>query len=182
VTVNGVNAYLYYISPQQINALAPPGLTPGLAQVQVVSHEAASAPAYVIVQSQSPTFFTFPVASNNYVTAVHLDGTIIGPTTLYPGASTPAHAGETVVLFANGFGPTTNEVVSGSNSQSGSLPALPAVTVNGTAATVQFAGLISPGLYQFNVVLPASLPSGDLALSASYNGQTTQPGVVITVR
>jgi uncharacterized protein (TIGR03437 family) len=182
VTVNGVNAYIYYISSQQINALAPPGLAPGLATVVVTNNGASSAPAPVIVQSQSPTFFTFSGGAGNYVTAVHLDGSIIGPATLYPGSSTPAHAGETILLFANGFGPTTDTVVSGSNSQSGSLPSLPVVTINGAAAKVQFAGLISPGLYQFNLVLPASMPSGDNSLIATYNGQTTQAGVLITIQ
>ena len=182
VTINGANAYVYYISPQQINVLTPPGLTPGLAQVAVTNNGISSAPAPVIMQSQSPTFFTFTGASGNYVTAVHVNGTIIGPTTLYPGSSTPARAGETVILFANGFGPTTNAVVNGSNNQSGALPSLPVVTINGVAVTVQFAGLISPGLYQFNVVLPASLPSGDNPLTASYNGQNTQSGVLITIQ
>jgi uncharacterized protein (TIGR03437 family) len=182
VTINGVSAYIYYISPQQINALAPPGLTQGIAQITVSNKGISSAPAPVIVQPQSPTFFTFSGGSGNYVTAVHSDGSLVGPKTLYPGSSTPAHAGETVLLFANGFGPTSNAVVSGSNNQSGALPSLPAVTVNGAAATVQFAGLISPGLYQFNVLLPGSLPSGDNALIASYNGQTTQAGVLITIQ
>jgi uncharacterized protein (TIGR03437 family) len=49
-------------------------------------------------------------------------------------------------------------------------------------ATVQFAGLISPGLYQFNVVVPATAPQGDNAISATYNGVTTQPGVLINVQ
>ena len=181
-TVNGANAFIYYISPQQINVLTPPGVAPGVVQVVVTNTGASSAPAPVIMQAQSPTFFTFSGGSGNYVTAVHANGSLIGPATLYPGSSTPAHAGETIILFANGFGPTTNAVVSGSQSQSGSLPSLPVVTVNGAAATVQFAGLISPGLYQFNVILPASVPSGDNPLIATYNGLATQPGVLITIQ
>src|SRR5581483_8939205 len=99
VTINGVNAYVYYISPQQINVLAPPGLSPGLAQVAVTNNGTSSAPAPVIVQAQSPTFFTFGAGNGNYVTAVHLDGSLIGPTSLYPGSSTPVHPGETIILF-----------------------------------------------------------------------------------
>jgi uncharacterized protein (TIGR03437 family) len=41
--------------------------------------------------------------------------------------------------------------------------------------------LISPGLYQFNVVVPASTPAGDNALTATYAGLTTQSGVLVTV-
>ncbi len=180
VTMNGVKAYVYYISPQQINVLAPPNLPAGTAQVQVTNNQTVSAPAVVVVQSISPTFFTY--TGYPYVTAVHTDGSLIGPTALYPGYSTPAHAGETILLFANGFGATSNAVAAGSSQQSGSLPTLPVVTLGGIPATVQFAGLISPGLYQFNVVVPAGLPSGDNAITATYGGQSTQPGVLISTQ
>jgi uncharacterized protein (TIGR03437 family) len=167
------------LSPQQINVLAPPSLTPGLVQVQVINNGAKSAPASVVAQSLSPTFFTF--TGSEYVTAVHANGSLIGPTTLYPGYSTPAQAGETILLFANGFGPTSAAVVSGSAQQSGTLAVLPVVTIGGAQASVQFAGLISPGLYQFNVVVPALLASGDGSIAATYNGQSTQSGVLLTI-
>ena len=38
--------------------------------------------------------------------------------------------------------------------QSGALAPLPTIQIGGMPATVQFAGLVSPGLYQFNVVVP----------------------------
>jgi uncharacterized protein (TIGR03437 family) len=66
--------------------------------------------------------------------------------------------------------------------QSGGLPTPPAVKIGGAAATVAFAGLISPGLYQFNVVVPTTATNGDAAISAAYNGSTTQSGVMITVQ
>jgi uncharacterized protein (TIGR03437 family) len=148
-------------------------------QIQVNNKGALSDPASVVVQAISPTFFEF--GAGPYVTAVHANGSLIGPTTLYPGYSTPAQAGETILLFANGFGSTSTTVVSGSEQQSGSLPALPLVTIGGTPANVQFAGLISPGLYQFNVIVPGSLPSGDNALTATFSGLTTQPGVLLSI-
>jgi uncharacterized protein (TIGR03437 family) len=73
-------------------------------------------------------------------------------------------------------------VVRGSVSQTGSLPTLPLVKIGGVAATVQFAGLISPGLYQFNVVVPASAPNGDNAVVATYNGAATQSGTLLTIQ
>jgi uncharacterized protein (TIGR03437 family) len=52
------------------------------------------------------------------------------------------------------------------------------VQFGGAAATVVFAGVISPGLYQINVVVPASAANGDNTVSASYAGFNT-PGVTV---
>lgn len=106
---------------------------------------------------------------------------LVGPPSLYPGLSTPAQPGETILLYANGFGATSTPVVSGSETQSGSLNPLPVITIGKIPAIVQFAGLISPGLFQFNVVVPASTPAGDNALTATYSGLGTQSGVLVTV-
>jgi uncharacterized protein (TIGR03437 family) len=42
--------------------------------------------------------------------------------------------------------------------------------------------LVSPGLYQFNVVVPASAPDGDNAVTATYNGTITQAGTLLTIQ
>ena len=47
---------------------------------------------------------------------------------------------------------------------------------------MQYAGLIGPGEFQFNVVVPASAPNGDNTLTATYAGVTTQTNVVITIQ
>lgn len=180
VSMNGEKAFVYYISSTQIDVLTPPDLAPGPVQVVVSSNGLASAPATVQAQAVSPSFFVN--GGGHYVIALHADGTLIGPPTLYPGLSTPAQRGETILLFANGFGAVSPAVVSGSEQQSGSLPTLPQLTIGGTAAQVQFAGLISPGLYQFNVVVPDSASSGDSPLVANYSGSSTQTGVLLTVQ
>ena len=46
-------------------------------------------------------------------------GADLGPTSLYPGLTTPAAPGEVVILYANGFGPISPAVVAGSEAQSG---------------------------------------------------------------
>jgi uncharacterized protein (TIGR03437 family) len=107
---------------------------------------------------------------------------LVGPSTLYPGLTSPAAASETIVIYTNGFGTTTVNVVSGSETQSGTLPNLPVIQIGTATASVTYAGLISPGLYQFNVVVPASVQSGDNPIQASYNGQTTQAGAKITIK
>jgi len=111
-----------------------------------------------------------------------LNGSELGPTTLYPGISTPAQPGEEVALYMNGFGPVSPPVVAGSAVQSGTLAAMPVVTIGGITAQVIFAGLVSPGLYQLNVFVPAGTPNGDNAITAQYFGATTQAGVLLTVQ
>lgn len=178
-TVNGKSAYIYYISPTQVNILTPPDAVVGAVQVQVTNNGAASAAFTVQSAALSPSFFVF---DGTHVAATHADGSLLGPASLYPGASTPAKPGEIVALYANGFGPTTPPVSSGSVSQVGALSSLPVIKIGGLTAAVQFAGLVDPGEYQFNVVVPSSVAAGDQALTATYNGATTQTGVVLTVQ
>jgi uncharacterized protein (TIGR03437 family) len=179
-TVNGKNAYVYYISPAQVNILTPPDAMSGAVQVVVTNGGTATAAFTAQAQTISPSFFVFN--GGPYVAAVHSpSGSLIGPSTLYPGASTPAKPGEIVLLYGNGFGQTSTPVQSGSVAQSGTLSPLPAIKIGGVAATVQFAGLVGPGEFQFNVVIPASLANGDQPITATYGGLSTQNGMLITV-
>jgi uncharacterized protein (TIGR03437 family) len=180
VTMNGKNAYVYYISPSQINVLTPSDLNAGAVQVQVTFSGLTSAPFTVQSQLLSPSFFVigrWPVR-----TRTHADGTLIGPPSLYPGSTTPARTGETVVVYANGLGATSVPVVGGSESQSGVLIPMPKIQVGGMNPNVRFAGLISPGLYQIDFDIPVGLPAGDNAILATLSGSTTQAGTLITVQ
>ncbi len=181
VTVNGVPAYIYYISPTQVNILTPPDAISGSVPVQVSNNGVIGAKFMVRAQAESPSFFVF--GGGPYIAATHANGSYLGPTSLYPGLTTPAQPGETIVMYANGFGSTSTPVVRGSETQSGTLSPMPAITIGGIAATVTFAGLnVTPGEFQFNVVVPSSLASGDQPVTATYNGLTTQAGTMITVQ
>jgi uncharacterized protein (TIGR03437 family) len=180
VMVNGKAAYVYYISQQQINILTPPDAMQGTVRIQVTSAGVPSALVNAEAQAVAPAFFVFN--GGPQVAAEHSDGSFLGSTTLYPGYTTPAKPGETVVLYGNGFGPTSVPVVGGSASQSGTLPVLPAIKIGGVTATVVFAGLIFPGEFQFNVVVPGSLADGDQPIVATYNGYSTQAGTTIAVQ
>src|SRR3984957_15356350 len=180
VTVNGVPAYVYYISPTQVNILTPPKAISGSVPVQVSDNGVISANFMVQAQAESPSFFVF--LGVPYIAATHVNGSYIGSTSLYPGLTTPAQPGETIVMYANGFGSTSTPVVSGSETQSGTLSPMPEITIGGVAATVTFAGLVAPGEFQFNVVVPPSLANGDQPTMAMDDGLTTQAGTLITVQ
>jgi uncharacterized protein (TIGR03437 family) len=182
-TVNGKSAYVYYISPTQVNVLTPPDAMNGPVQVVVTNNGTMSGAFTAQAQPLSPSFFIYP---DGYVIGQHLNGSRLGSTaltSLYPGLSfTPAQPTELVVLYANGFGPSSVPVVSGSSAQSGILTTLPVIQIGGIPATVQSASLISPGFFQFNVYVPAKAPDGDNPITATYNGLTTQSGVLISVQ
>ncbi|MGP8246545.1 MAG: hypothetical protein ACLQVN_18755 [Bryobacteraceae bacterium] len=180
-TVNGKSAFVYYVSPGQVNILTPSDALSGVVKIQLANNGATSAAVVAEGQPTSPSFFVF--GAGPYVLAQHADGSLLGPATLYPGATTPAKPGETVVLYANGFGSTSVPVVDGASAQSGTLSPLPVVTVGGIAATVAYAGLPGPpGEFQFNVVIPASISNGDQPISATYGGVSTQSGTLITIQ
>lgn len=178
-TVNGKNAYVYYVSPTQINVLAPPDAMSGPVQVVVINNGTRSGAFTVQAQAVSPSFFVF--GGGPYVAAEHADGSLIGPPSLYPGSTTPAKAGEVVAIYANGFGPTNMPVVSGSVTQSGTLSPLPAVKIGGLTADVQYAGLVEPGEFLLNVMIPERLGDGDQLVTATYGGASTQSGALITI-
>src|SRR5262249_19958797 len=77
VTLNGKNAFVYFISSTQLNILTPPDLAPGSVQV-IVKNGSATTPAFTVqAATLSMSFFVFN--GGPYVIATHLDGSIIGP-------------------------------------------------------------------------------------------------------
>jgi uncharacterized protein (TIGR03437 family) len=173
VTIDGYPAYVAYISPTQINVLAPDDVNLGAVPVVVSTAGQSSAPVAAQKNAVSPAFLTF---DGTNVAALHLNYTALGP-------SAPAAAGETIVLYGVGFGPTNPTVPTGQQVTTAEpLAGTVTMTIGGISVTPSFAGISSSGLYQFNVVVPASLSTGNAVLSATIGGVTTQTGVVIAVQ
>jgi uncharacterized protein (TIGR03437 family) len=163
-----------------VNILTPPDAIKGPVQVQLTNNGATSAAYMAQAQPTSPSFFV--INGGPHVLAQHADFKLLGPSSLNLARFTPAKPGEVVVLYANGFGPTTSPVVSGSLMQSGSLAPLPAVKIGGIAATVLGAVLVAPGQFQFNVMVPLSALDGNNTIAATYNGISTQGNAVVAVQ
>jgi uncharacterized protein (TIGR03437 family) len=183
VKINGKDAFPSFISPTQINALVPLDTTAGPVSVQVTLNGAASSMATVQMQQLTPAFIIFNF--DKYIAARHADATasLLGPTSLFPGATTPAKPGETILLFATGFGATNPAITSGQIlSGAPSLASPVTITFGGANVTPDFAGLSATGLYQFNIKVPDSAANGDNAVVATINGISTQSNAFITVQ
>lgn len=186
VKINNRDAAVYYISPTQINALALADPATGAVSVTVTTPRGTSAPATATYQTYAPAFFTFDPRNHIYPAAVHPNGTFVGRTDLFGGAvsSLPSAPGDRILLFGTGFGPTTPSV-DPAVVFSGSAP-LPAgndlsILAGGQRATIEFAGLVGNGLYQFNIVVP-NVPDGDQTLVAQIGGQRSQSTLRLTVQ
>jgi len=196
VKVNNKPAYMYFfcsaatasICPSdQINVLAPLDTNLGAVTVVVTSPTGTSAPYRLRMQTNSPSFLLFDVHGD--IIARHLDATysLLGPTSLLPGLTTPAKSGETIWLAGIGFGLPTTTLVDGSSTQLGPLPVKPICFIGLNQATVVDASVVGPGLYILTVTVPNGTPSGDNLVTCTYQGNalfnsSTPSGGVINVQ
>ena len=186
VTIDGRPAAVSYVSQTQINALAPDNLTTGLVFVQVKTPVGTSDPVLVLHQTASPAFFQFHAPSANYVAATHASGAILAGATLVQQGilGTPAKPGETIVLYGTGFG-VTQPPIPATSLVTSALPLANQqdlrVRIGGVDAQAAFAGLVAPGLYQFNVVVP-NVPDGDQLVTAELRGLATQAGLLVSIQ
>jgi uncharacterized protein (TIGR03437 family) len=175
VLVNSVPAPLYFVSPGQINFQIPYGVTPGaLTTVQVISNATPGNTRSLNTAALAPRLL--PGFISGYGAIVNgIDNSLTFPTgTAVPGFTThPAKPGDTIVIYAIGFGQTTPPAVEG-------IPApgsAPLESLKNTSVTVTFGGGFSGssvsatpafvgltptlvGLYQVNVVIPAGVTVG----------------------
>ena len=91
------------------------------------------------------------------------------------------------MIFGTGFGPTTT-VLNPDLAASVAYPLahsggditqpLAKVTVGGQAAQLLFCGIVAPGLYQINAVVPQGVSSGDQQLQVALLSGTSVPQTV----
>jgi len=117
--------------------------------------------------------------------AANLDGTIAGKAGLFPSARNanqplPARGGRALV-YGTGWG-LTNPATPEGTVFSGAYPLASAVSIKigGVPVAVEFAGVVTPGLYQFNIVSP-DLPPSDYPIEGTIGGFSTQGGGFITL-
>jgi uncharacterized protein (TIGR03437 family) len=169
VAIDGKPAPISFVSTTQIQVLVP--LASAASDVSVVvSNSNGSSNAFKAqIAPVAPGFFTFSQSQSRYISAIVLDNSssfsyLAPPGSLGSGVqSRAAKPGDVVILYGTGFGPTTG-VLNPELAQTVALPVAHTgpnitaptctLTIGGQSAQVLFAGLVSPGLYQINAVVP----------------------------
>jgi uncharacterized protein (TIGR03437 family) len=182
VTVGGMPAYIDYVSPTQINAVAP-NVLPGPVSV-VIQNSNGTSTLTATGQDVSPAFFLW---AGKYAVATHADFSLAAAAgTVAGAATTPAKPGDVIILWGTGFGDTLPLAPSGVRIPANtSYPtASPVgVTVDEIPATVIGAALAPgyAGLYQVAIQIPATAPDGDLPVIATVNGVQSPGNTLISV-
>ena len=183
VSMGGQAAYVYYISPGQLNVLAP-DVPAGPVTVTVTAPGGTSASFTVTADAYGPAFFPWP---GNQVVAARTDYSYAVKAGTFAGATTiPAKPGDVLILWATGFGPTTPAPPPGVAVPSTTgypTATLPTVTIDSIPATVYGAALApgSAGLYQIAIQVPPSLSDGDWTIQASIGGALSPAGTILSV-
>ena len=105
VNVGSKAAYVYFISPGQINVQAPDvGTGPVPVTVTTANGTSVAVTANMVVQS--PAFFLW--SGNQAVATRNSDASLAVKNGTFPGAATvAAKPGDVLILWGTGFGPTT---------------------------------------------------------------------------
>jgi uncharacterized protein (TIGR03437 family) len=167
VVIAGQPSPMFYASGGQLNAAIPLGVTPNTSQQVLVTRDTTiSVPMSVDVAPAQPAIFLAPQpTASNQGAIFAVRTTSNGQTSFLANPSSPAMAGDTLVIYCDGLGAVNQIIAPGAASPSpaATTNAQPQVTIGGSAATVAFSGL-TPGLvgvYQINAVVPSGVTTGD---------------------
>lgn len=186
VNVNDRDMAVAYVSAAQINTLFLHDIKADQSYVSVTNALGTSVPVRVVVQAAYPAFFVLSPQAGRYAAAVHVDGTLVCRPNLFEASVVcrPAKPGDVIQIFGTGFGPTSpvtvaDEVVPAPVPLSASANLN--IRLGTTAATVEYAGLIAPGLYQFNLRIPG-VADGDQRLTVDLGNVSMQQEVYLTIQ
>jgi uncharacterized protein (TIGR03437 family) len=167
VTVNGVRAPLFYVSPGQLNVQIPYEAPVGTQSVLRITNNGQSVSTFINVSAVAPGVFT------------DQSGTLV-PTGR-------AARGQVIEMYITGAGAVTPAVATGA------APAAPAtldglpkpvqsvrVTVGNVEAPLSFVGIPSGlvGVMQINFQIPVAAPMGNQPVVVSVGGQASAPATI----
>ena len=184
VTIGGKPAYMYFVSPGQINVLAP-DVGVGPLEATVTTPGGTSGTFTVTSNQYGPAFFLWP---NNQPVATRQDFSLAVKNGTFAGTTTAAaKPGDVIILWGTGFGPTNPAAPAGEAVPSDttySTTTLPDVTIDAVSAKVYGAALAPGfgGLYQIAIQVPTSLSAGDWPIQATIGGVQSPTGVTLSIQ
>ena len=172
VTIGGVNAPLYYVSPVQLNVQIPYETRVNQSVILTVNNNGLTGSITFTVAAAAPGVFT------------SASGTVV------PVAA--AARGAVVSLYITGAGAVSPAVATGAAPAAGASRAqLPApvlattVSIGGVAAPTQFVGIptLLVGVVQINVTIPLTAPLGPQPVVVTVGGIASAPATItVTVQ
>lgn len=172
----GVAAPLYAVHDNQINVQVPTALTGTSSATLEVFSPNGSETTTVSVAAVAPGIFSFSSDGKGPGAILHPD---FSPVT----AANPAVAGEVVLIYLTGLGPTNPPVSEGQLAPVATATTPVSVTIGGKQTGADYAGTAPgfAGLYQINAAVPSGLASGAQPVIVSAGGMTSNT-VTIAVR
>jgi len=167
VTINGVPAPLWYVSPGQLNVQIPYETPVNTSVPLTVTNNGQSATASFVATGSAPGIFTDSQRA--------------------PVPFATAARGQTITLYMTGSGAVTPGVADGTAPGAGTpLSSLPApvqrttVTVGGVAAPTAFVGIPwgLVGITQINYQVPTGAPLGPQPVTVTVGAFTSQPATL----
>ncbi|MDZ4801394.1 MAG: peptidylprolyl isomerase [Bryobacteraceae bacterium] len=189
VTVDSKPASVRFISPGQVNVQVPAGIAAsGTVSVVVTNNGKSTAATPISVRATAGGLLAPPIFRLNdrqFVAAIHAaGGAFVTNGFISDLPKAPAARGELLIFYGVGFGPVEGGEVAGQiaggawrvrnglDFRFGDVP-----------AQVDYAGLVPGfvGLYQFNVLVPAGAPLGDIPLKVTLGGEALAQTLFISV-
>jgi uncharacterized protein (TIGR03437 family) len=186
-TVNGVTVYfgsipapIVFMQPTQMAVVVPFEVTGATAQIFVEYNGLFSSPFPVTLAQATPGIFTANLSGQGAAAALNLENGVYSYN-----SATPANAGDYVELYVTGAGQTSPAGVDGTPYGGPAACVLgSSVTAGGKSVVPQYCGGVPgqiPGLTQINFQVPSGLTAGQVPVSVTIGGVSSQPGVTISV-
>jgi uncharacterized protein (TIGR03437 family) len=191
VSINGKPAYVWYLSPTQLNVQAPEDSAIGDVDITVTNCKATSSPLTLMRRALAPGFLApanYSAGGTQYMVATFAsDGAYVLNTSTVAAFglnSRPAKPGDVIIAYGIGFGDVTPTILPGVIvGQSNTLVNPVTISFGTTNATLSYSGLAGSfvGLYEFFITVPSGLANGDYQINVTQNGTAVPQTMYLTV-
>jgi uncharacterized protein (TIGR03437 family) len=176
VYINGIPARLVYSWTNQIAAQVPFEATPAPGSLTVHYGGQVALQIPLQVAATAPALFSIDGSGVGQAWAINQDGVMNS-------SATPAAAGSTITVFANGLGLMSPNLQDGTNGPGQPVEQVTA-SIGAQPATVQAQGLsgLAPGMVMITIQVPSGVSGPTVPITISAGGSSSQTGLSIAVQ